>query len=425
MLVMAMMLPANEMVASRLDTAKVGATMVSASTATNVARRNGWTKSGKHWYYYRNGQVLTGWRKIGGKTYYLSRSSRASVKGRMFTGWQTIRGNRYYFGGANDGVLRTGWQKIGSKNYYFRATGVDGARGTMRTGWQTIKGKSYYFTNNGVLRTGWRTIGGKRYYFRQAGGKGVLGERLQDGTFTIGKTSYRFDAKGILEGKVSNGNAIKVARNIMYAVESGGQVYGNKQYTAFMPAYNISPIEHAITIGAGQWLGVEAKRLLTAIRTADPAAFKRLDKAGIGRDLDKVTNWANYGSIAPATAGGRRRVDPALKRGSAKAKSIQAIINSPVGRKCQDQLMDAQIREFFAAAERLGIKDTGAKIQYANVAHLGGSKVAGLVVANAKKPYTNQSMYAAIMRRNVGNQVGAPLYASRHRKVRDWVNQYL
>ena len=40
-----------------------------------------------------------------------------------------------------------------------------------------------------------------------------------------------------------------VMRNIIYAVETGGQVYGQKDYADFTEAYTNSSAEHAITIG--------------------------------------------------------------------------------------------------------------------------------------------------------------------------------
>ena len=43
-----------------------------------------------------------------------------------------------------------------------------------------------------------------------------------------------------------------VMRNIIYAVETGGQVYGNKDYASFTEAYANTSNEKAITIGAAQ-----------------------------------------------------------------------------------------------------------------------------------------------------------------------------
>ena len=91
----------------------------------------------------------------------------------------------------------------------------------------------------------------------------------------------------------------EVMRNILYAVETGRQVYGGKQYDSFTPAYTNSQAEHAITIGAGAWYATEAKRLLrrseTQIRTA-------------------LTNWTRPGSgriwIQPYGVHTRRRKTP-------------------------------------------------------------------------------------------------------------------
>ena len=68
-----------------------------------------------------------------------------------------------------------------------------------------------------------------------------------------------------------------VMRNIIYAVETGGQVYGQKDYADFTEAYTNSSAEHAITIGAGQWYGNEARTLLLKIKTTDAATFSKYD----------------------------------------------------------------------------------------------------------------------------------------------------
>ena len=83
-----------------------------------------------------------------------------------------------------------------------------------------------------------------------------------------------------------------VMRNIIYAVETGGQVYGQKDYADFTEAYTNSSSEHAITIGAGQWYGNEARTLLLNIKSADAATFKKYDNAGVASDLTK-TDWSN------------------------------------------------------------------------------------------------------------------------------------
>lgn len=79
-----------------------------------------------------------------------------------------------------------------------------------------------------------------------------------------------------------------IMRNIIYTVETVGQVYGNKDYVDFTEAYSNSSTEHAITIGTGQWYGVEARDLLNLIRQTDANLFASLDTAGIRADHRKL-----------------------------------------------------------------------------------------------------------------------------------------
>ncbi len=111
-----------------------------------------------------------------------------------------------------------------------------------------------------------------------------------------------------------NSKNIDVLRKILYAVETGGQVYGRQRYDVFIGAGANTPNEKAITIGAGQWYAGEAKRLLLEIQRVDPVRFGILDTQGIADDL-KNKDWSRY-AISPT---------------SAKAKSIVSIISSSTG----------------------------------------------------------------------------------------------
>lgn len=86
---------------------------------------------------------------------------------------------------------------------------------------------------------------------------------------------------------------ITVLRKILYAVESGGQVYGKQNYGAFAGVGVNTPNEKAITIGAGQWYAEEARTLLLNIQKKYPKEFKKLDTTGIAADLNK--SWGTYG----------------------------------------------------------------------------------------------------------------------------------
>ena len=198
---------------------------------------------------------------------------------------------------------------------------------------------------------------------------------------------------------------MEVLRKIMYAVETGGQVYGNARYDDFTEAYTNTPEEHAITIGAGQWFATEAKRLLNTIREQYPSTFAALDTAGIASDLD-TKNWSTY----------------KLSKTSAKAKCIQKIISSPEGIKCQDQLLDEQMVKYLGEARDLGVTEIKAMMMCANLRHLGGLGAVKRVLGKTATPYTLDHIYSALQS-DTGNQVGT--FRSRNKKVYGWLIQYI
>lgn len=213
-----------------------------------------------------------------------------------------------------------------------------------------------------------------------------------------------------------------VMHNIIYAVETGGQVYGNAKYDCFAPAYNISAKETAITIGAGGWFATEAQKLLKLIREANPAEFARLDTAGIGVDLD-TADWTTYGSDGNGTA--------TILRGSEKAVCIQKIISSDTGKMIQDQLVDEEMTKYVNQAAALGVTDLKAQMFLANIRHLGGYTPMKWVVNCCKedgKTLTMQNLYDSMRdhtTNKAGNGVGADKYNSRHTKVMGWLNKYI
>ena len=192
----------------------------------------------------------------------------------------------------------------------------------------------------------------------------------------------------------------EVIRKIIYAVETGGQEYGKCRYNDFTPAYANASSEHAITIGAGQWYGNEARELLKEILAAAPEVFRKKDTAGIEKDLDK--SWGAY----------------RISKSSAKAKAIVAIINTPEGKKAQDKKMDAQMIKYINEAEALGVKDVAAAMMCANFRHQGGKTAPERILKKTKKPYTLDHLYSAC-KTDTGNQVGN--YRSRQSKVYKWL----
>lgn len=204
-------------------------------------------------------------------------------------------------------------------------------------------------------------------------------------------------------------NNIEVLRKILYAVESGGQVYGCQNYAAFIGAGANCSNEKAITIGAGQWYAGEAKKLLRKIQRANPAQFKKLDTQGIETDLLKK-DWSTY----------------AIATTSAKAKCIVTIINSTLGRKCQDELMDEQITEYAASiAKTYGSMPDTAMMECINIIHQGGASALKRILTKTVKPYTAKSIYTVLNTDPADprtNQVGD--YVTRQKKVYEYITKY-
>lgn len=202
---------------------------------------------------------------------------------------------------------------------------------------------------------------------------------------------------------------IAVLRKILYAVETGGQVYGKQRYNAFIGAGANTPNEKAITIGAGQWYAGEAKRLLQKIQRGNPALFKKMDTQGLESDLLKK-NWSTY-AISPS---------------SAKAKCIIFIISSNHGIKCQDELMEEQIAEYSESiAKKYGTMPDDAMMECINIIHQGGASALQRILSKTKKPYTSETIYTALCTDPADprpNQVGD--YTARQKKVIEMIRKY-
>lgn len=213
-----------------------------------------------------------------------------------------------------------------------------------------------------------------------------------------------------------------VMHNIIFAVETGGQVYGKAQYDCFAPAYNLTAKETAITIGAGGWFATEAKKLLKLTREEDPVLFASLDTEGISYDIDNA-NWNTYGSDGNGKA--------TILRGSDKAKCIQKLISTPAGIKVQNHLVDVEMIRYVKEAKNLGVTDLKGQMFLANIRHLGGYSPMKRVVEWCQEDnlsLTMKNLYTSMRNHTTnkaGNGVGADKYNTRHVKVMGWLDKYI
>ena len=138
---------------------------------------------GKHYKFYfdANGKPLVGKKKVDGKIYYFADQNYPKIRrGTMLTGLRKINGRTFYFG--TDGVGKTGFQKINGKVYYFRDSRYPkGVWGEMLKGHRYIGGNYYFFCSNGVMRTGWfKVSSGLMAFFGKNGKAGKEGWKKYD-----------------------------------------------------------------------------------------------------------------------------------------------------------------------------------------------------------------------------------------------------
>lgn len=203
----------------------------------------------------------------------------------------------------------------------------------------------------------------------------------------------------------------EVIRKIIYAVETGGQVYGKQDYKSIIGAGTNTDNEKAITIGAGQWYATEALQLLKLIMVNDSALFGKLDTTGIADDMGS-RNWSTYN----------------ISMKSDKAKCIVAIISSDTGIKCQDMLMERQITQYSESIQKkYGDMSADAIAECINIRHQGGDDALKRILAKTKKPYTAKTIYAALNTdpadKSNNNQVGD--YVTRQKRVYEMINKHL
>ena len=205
---------------------------------------------------------------------------------------------------------------------------------------------------------------------------------------------------------------LAILTNIIGAVESGGQIYGNRRYDAYAGAYANSNIEHTCTLGWAQNYGSEARTLCKNILAKDPVAFRKADTANIEKKLS--VDWV-------AT-----RWNPNAR----EKKALIAIITTEAGKKCQDELFESLMKTYIKQALEFDPKmSVQAQMMWCEIEHLGGLSPVKRIFGRASKPYTPDSIYASLILdqkdTSSSNQVGDSKFQTRHRCCVKWIKQYV
>lgn len=213
------------------------------------APKTGWVRrGGKKYYYDQNNQKVTGFYKIGNRTYYFSK------KGVMWKKRIVSDGTKRYYLGGKGYILRNRFITANGKKYY--ATGD----GSFTTGIQNVKGSKYAFDADGVmlkkqfieagadkyyaLKSGkiaanrWVKVKGKRYW---ADPDGTIATNRFIGNFYVGPDGVRIKAN-----KPSSGIAA-IGGHILAFTNDGKQVFSQWYSTSDGKRYYIGSDGTALT----------------------------------------------------------------------------------------------------------------------------------------------------------------------------------
>lgn len=198
--------------------------------------------------------------------------------------------------------------------------------------------------------------------------------------------------------------------NIIGAVESGGQVYGNRRYDAYTGPYTNSSKEVTVTLGWAQNYGSEARKLIQMIYDKNPSEFKKLDTAGIESMLSK--DWVSI----------------KWKPSSSQKSVLINLISSDTGKYCQDMLFSQLMKTFVSSCEKSYTDNVAAVMMYCEIRHLGGSSPAKRIFDRCGSDYSLTSIMNSLKKdqsdTSSNNQVGDNKYWSRHIKCKEFIEKY-
>ena len=131
--------------------------------------------------------------------------------------WNTTDSGKQWV--ETDGtVAKSKWLTMKSGDRYYIKSNGNAATGLL-TLTETVNGKKtksiYYFAKDGKMQTGWQYVNKNYYYFNTKTGKAYTG------TKTIGNYKFKFDNKGIWNGKVYNSKGKDVTSNTDIAKITG------------------------------------------------------------------------------------------------------------------------------------------------------------------------------------------------------------
>ncbi len=202
-----------------------------------------------------------------------------------------------------------------------------------------------------------------------------------------------------------------VLTNIIGAIESGGQVYGKRDYSCYAAAYENSEKEYTCTLGWAQFYGAEAKTLIQRIYQADPNTFKAIDSKG------QIQNKLSVDWVAA-------RWNPSPE----EKQVLVSLITTKTGKAIQDSYFMELTKPFVRDCAAQYTNDIRATMMYVEIRHLGGPNPVKRIFNRLGGNYSVDNILASLKKdqddKSSSNQVGDARYWTRHQKCVQWIKQY-
>lgn len=202
------------------------------------------------------------------------------------------------------------------------------------------------------------------------------------------RKSLQGSTSGSSNFSIMEGSPIYMFAQLMMKYES------NNNYGAFAEAYANSSNEHAITIGAHQNYGVNAKSLMVYLRSINQYKFDSMaSPSGLLADVTGNNDWSNY----------------RISKSSAKGQAIIAIMTTEWGIKGQITKACQDIQTYITEVQSdYNVTDTAATFYICDVRHQYGRAGAYLYAGYTKGASypTLESAYNVVSKTYRNRRVG-------------------
>mgnify|MGYP002751361740 CR=1 FL=1 len=206
--------------------------------------------------------------------------------------------------------------------------------------------------------------------------------------------------------KNSNGETqMDVMLNMLGALETGGQVYGQRDYGNFINAELAAEV--TATLGWSSMYGENGRKWLERFKSENPDLFSKLDEGG------QVAPVLNIGWEQS-----RWNANPTQKA------SIVNMLTTDQGRKLQDQMTAEREADHWKYCVANYTDNMRAVAWFTNIAELAGRSVADYVFQAANGNYSLDNLYNITMSRTGAGAIGDAMYHRRHSLYKQWIEEH-